>query len=139
MKNRRNKSGFSLIEALFASAILIAIIVPAMLTFRTHLAAVSRMQSELDAEFALSTLSANTERAVLFSSEDYPAGAVTLSGPVNTVFSKPETSATGPAELVRYDLSVKTEDGAISREAILYSIRPATNCCDMSLQSGSMK
>ena len=139
MKNRRNKSGFSLIEALFASAILIAIIVPAMLTFRTHLAAVSRMQSELDAEFALSTLSANTERAVLFSSEDYPAGAVTLSGPVHTVLSKPETSATGPAELVRYDLSVKTEDGAISREAILYSIRPATNCCDMSLQSGSMK
>ena len=121
MRDGRSRSGFSLIEALFASAVLVAAIVPAMLAFHTHLAATTRLRKTLDVELSLENLYAETEQALLFSAEA-PEGAVNLAGPVRTVATHPTDTPSGNAKLYRVELSA--ESGTIRREGLLYGLRP---------------
>ena len=120
MRNGRSRSGFSLIEALFASAVLVAAIVPAVLAFHAHLATTTRLRQTLDVELTLENLYSETERALLFSAEA-PDGAVNLSGPIRTVVTQPTQTPSGPAKLYRLELSA--DDGAIRRDGLLYGLR----------------
>ena len=124
MRDGRSKSGFSLIEALFASAVLVAAIVPAVLAFHAHLAATTRLRQTLDVELTLENLYSETERALLFSDEA-PEGAVDLSGPIRTAITQPTTTTSGPVQLYRYELSA--ESGAIRRNGLLYGLRRRPN------------
>ena len=120
MRDGRSRSGFSLIEALFASAVLVAAIVPAVLAFHAHLAATTRLRQTLDVELTLENLYSETERELLFGAEA-PDGAVNLSGPTRTVVTQPTETHAGPAKLYRYELSA--DNGAIRRSGLLYGIR----------------
>ncbi len=120
MRDGRSKSGFSLIEALFASAVLVAAIVPAVLAFHAHLAATTRLRQTLDVELTLENLYSETERALLFATEA-PGGAVNLAGPTRTVVTQPTATHAGPAKLYRYELSA--DNAAIRRNGLLYGLR----------------
>ncbi len=122
MRDGRSKSGFSLIEALFASAVLVAAIVPAMLAFHAHLAATTRLRQTLDVELTLENLYSETERALLFATEP-PNGNVNLAGPIRTVVSHPTDTTCGNAKLYRFELSA--ECGAIRRDGLLYGLQMA--------------
>ncbi len=122
MRDGRSKSGFSLIEALFASAVLVAAIVPAMLAFHTHLATTTRLRQTLEVELSLENLYSETEQALLFSAET-PNGNVDLAGPVRTVVTQPTETPSGNAKLYRLELSAET--GEIRREGLLYGLRTA--------------
>ena len=120
MRDGGSRSGFSLIEALFASAVLVAAIVPAVLAFHAHLAATTRLRQTLDVELTLENLYSETERELLFGAEA-PDGAVNLSGPTRTVVTQPTETHAGPAKLYRYELSA--DNGAIRRNGLLYGLR----------------
>jgi Tfp pilus assembly protein PilV len=120
MRDDRSRSGFSLIEALFASAVLVAAIVPAMLAFHTHLATTTRLRQTLEVELSLENLYSETEQALLFSAEA-PNGNVNLAGPIRTVVTHPTDTSCGKAKLYRLELSAK--NGAICREGLLYGVR----------------
>ena len=120
MRDGRSRSGFSLIEALFASAVLVAAIVPAMLAFHTHLATTTRLRQALEVELSLENLYSETEQALLFS-EGEPDGSVNLSGPIRTVVTQPTATPSGPAKLHRYELSA--DNGTIRRDGLLYGLR----------------
>ncbi len=120
MDRRGAKSGFSLVEALFASAILGSVLVPALLAFHSHLSALTRMRQTLDVELTLENLYAETEQALLFSAEA-PNGNVDLAGPVRTVVTQPTETPSGNAKLHRYELSA--DNAAIRRSGLLYGVR----------------
>ena len=122
MRDGRSKSGFSLIEALFASAVLVAAIVPAMLAFHTHLATTTRLRQTLEVELSLENLYSETERALLFSAEE-PNGGVNLAGPLRTAITPPTDIPCGNAKLCRFELSA--ENAPIRREGLLYGLRMA--------------
>ena len=122
MRDGRSKSGFSLIEALFASAVLVAAIVPAMLAFHTHLATTTRLRQTLEVELSLENLYSETEQALLFSAET-PSGNVNLAGPIRTVLTHPTDSPCGNAKLYRFELSA--ENAPIRRGGLLYGLRIA--------------
>ena len=124
MRDGGGRSGFSLVEALFASAVLVAAIVPALLTFHAHLAAAARQRQALGVELALENLYSRTERRLLLADEGR-VGSVSLAGPVKTVVSDPDATPCGEAELLRIELSAATGDGAIRREGLLYAVPPA--------------
>ena len=120
MRDGGSRSGFSLIEALFASAVLIAAIVPATLAFHAHLAATTRLRQTLDVELSLENLYAETERSLLFSAEE-PNGAVNLAEPIRKVVTQPTETPCGTANLYRYELSA--DNGEIRRDGLLYGLR----------------
>ena len=120
MRDGHSRSGFSLIEALFASAVLVAAIVPAVLAFHAHLAATTRLRQTLEVELSLENLYSETERALLFAAEA-PEGAVNLAGPIRKVVTQPTDTPCGNAKLYRYELSAET--GAIRRDGLLYGLR----------------
>ena len=120
MRDGHSRSGFSLIEALFASAVLVAAIVPAVLAFHAHLAATTRLRQTLEVELSLENLYSETERALLFAAEA-PEGAVNLAGPIRKVVTQPSSTPSGPAKLYRYELTA--ESGAIRRDGLLYGLR----------------
>ncbi len=120
MRDGRSKSGFSLIEALFASAVLVAAIVPAVLAFHAHLAATTRLRQTLDVELTLENLYSETEQTLLFSAEA-PDGEVNLSGSVKTAVAKPTAMSSGAAKLYRFELSA--EAGFLRRYGLLYGLR----------------
>ena len=122
MRDGRSKSGFSLIEALFASAVLVAAIVPAMLAFHTHLATTTRLRQTLEVELSLENLYSETEQALLFSPKE-PNGSVNLAGLVRTVVTHPTDTPCGNAKLYRLELSA--ENAPIRREGLLYGLRIA--------------
>ncbi len=122
MRDGRSSSGFSLIEALFASAVLVAAIVPAMLAFHTHLATTTRLRQLLEVEISLENLYSETERALLFSAEA-PNGNVNLAGPIRTVVTHPTDTPCGNAKLYRFELSA--ENDPIRHEGLLYGLRMA--------------
>ena len=124
MRDGRSKSGFSLIEALFASAVLVAALVPALLAFHAHVAAVTRQRQALGVAFALENLYAETERALLFGpAGGEPAGAVSLAGPVKTVVSQPSATPCGAARLLRYELSAEDPAAVLRRDGLLYGFQ----------------
>ncbi len=122
MRDGGSRSGFSLIEALFASAVLVAAIVPATLAFHAHLAAMTRLRQTLDTELTLENLQSQTEQKLLFSAEE-PASDVTLAYPIRTVVSSPELSDCGTAQLIRQELSAENAKGTIRRDSLLYVLR----------------
>ena len=122
MRDGHSRSGFSLIEALFASAVLVAAIVPAVLAFHAHLAATTRLRQTLEVELSLENLYSETERALLFSAEE-PKGSVDLASPVRKVVAHPTDTPCGNARLYRFELSA--ESGAIRREGLLYGLQMA--------------
>ena len=122
MRDGGTRSGFSLIEALFASAILIAAIVPATLAFHAHLAAMTRLRQTLDTELALENLQSQTEQKLLYSAEE-PSSDVSLADPFRTVVSSPELSNCGTAQLIRHELSAENAKASIRRDSLLYVLR----------------
>ena len=120
MRDGGSRSGFSLIEALFASAVLIAAIVPATLAFHAHLAATTRLRQTLDVELAQENLYSETERALLFAAEA-PEGTVNLAEPIRKVVTQPTETPCGNAKLYRYELSA--DNGEIRRDGLLYGLR----------------
>ena len=122
MRDGGTRSGFSLIEALFASAVLIAAIIPATLAFHAHLAAMTRLRQTLDTELALENLQSQTEQKLLFSTEE-PSSDVSLADPIRTVVSSPELSNCGTAHLIRHELSAENAKASIRRDSLLYVLR----------------
>ena len=120
MRDGGSRSGFSLIEALFASAVLIAAIIPATLAFHAHLAATTRLRQTLDVEFTQENLYSETEQALLFAAEA-PEGTVNLAGPIRKVVTQPTKTPCGNANLYRYELSA--DNGEIRRDGLLYGLR----------------
>ena len=120
MASRCDKSGFSLVEALLASAMLGVVLVPAMLAFHAHLSALTRMRQTLEVELTLENLYSETERALLFAAKA-PEGAVNLAGPVRTVVTHTTDTPSGDAKRYRFELSA--ESGEIRRNGLLYGVR----------------
>ncbi len=123
MASGSSKSGFSLVEALLASAMLGAVLVPAILAFHAHLAALTRMRQTLVVELSLANLQAEAERLILLSARE-PAGAVDISGPVKTVVSPPSSTPCGDTCLFRMEMSAENTDADLSRGGLLYAIPP---------------
>ena len=121
MRDGRSRSGFSLVEALFASAILVSVLVPALLAFHGHVAALARQRRTIEVEFALENLCSETERALLLGPVGgEPPGAVSLAGPVKTVLSQPAATPCGATRLLRYEIIAEDPAAGIRRECLLY-------------------
>ncbi len=111
-------------EALFASAILVAVLVPALLAFHGHIAALTRQRQALGVELALENLCSETERALLLGPVGgEPPGAVSLSGPVKTVLSQPVATPCGDTRLLRYELFAEDPAAGIRRDGLLYGFQ----------------
>ena len=126
MRDGRSRSGFSLVEALFASAILVSVLVPALLAFHGHVSALARQRRTLEVEFALENLCSETERALLLGPVGgEPPGAVSLAGPVKTVLSQPAATVCGDTKLLRYEILAEDSAAGIRRDGLLYDLPPA--------------
>lgn len=124
MNNRNRKSGFSLIEALFAAAVLGIIIVPATLAFHSHIASAIRIKDDFQAEITLENLYADAEQKLLFSEEDL-TGFVNITAPIQQIVTEPESTPCGKTKLIRTSFTTKT--GKTSKSGLFYCIRPAQN------------
>lgn len=114
MRNRA-KSGSSLVEALFATAIVATTLVPIFVTFRTQLASADRIRSRM-------ALSVAMERTTIFEESQFPpldGGELVKAGR-----SDPELAPCGAAALSRTELSV-TDSADWGQTRIFYSIVPA--------------
>ena len=123
MASGSSKSGFSLVEALLASAMLGIVIVPALLAFHSHLSALTRMRQTLAVELTLENLQAETERRILQAEKEL-ASAVDVSGPVKTVIPPPSSTPCGDTRLIRMEISAEDTAAGISRSGLLYAIPP---------------
>ena len=137
MASGSSKSGFSLVEALLASAMLGIVLVPALLAFHSHLSALTRMRRTLAVELTIANLQAETERLILHTGKD-PSGAVDVSGPVKTVISPPSSSPSGELRLLRFEISAEDTADGISRSGLLYAIPPNQTLAGMSSPRPSM-
>ncbi len=125
MASRGSRSGFSLVEALFASAVLVSVLVPALLAFHGHIAALMRQRQTLGVELTLENLYSETERRLLLGpANDEPAGAVSLAGPVKTVISPPTATPCGATRLLRYEIFAEDPAASIRRDGLLYGLPP---------------
>ena len=132
-----SKSGFSLVEALLASAMLGVVLVPALLAFHAHLSALTRMRQTLAVELTRENLQADAERRILLTEKE-PAGSVDVSGPVKTVVSPPSSTPCGETRLFRMEISAEDTAAGISRGCLLYAIPPNQTLAGMSSPRPSM-
>ena len=137
MARRCDKSGFSLVEALFAAAMLGVVLVPALLAFHAHISALTRMRQTLAVELTLENLQTETERRILLAERE-PDGSVDISGPVKTVVSPPTSTPCGETRLLRMEISAEDAAAGISRGALLYAIPPNQTLAGMSSPRPSM-
>jgi hypothetical protein len=115
MKRPKGKSGSSLVEALFATAIVATTLVPIFVTFRTQLASADRIRSRM-------ALSVAMERATISEESQFPP--LEGSDAAKTARSDPELAPCGEATLSRTELFV-TDSADWRRTRIFYSIVPA--------------
>lgn len=127
MSKRKNSNGFSLIEALFATAVLAFAIVPAISTFSSHIAAVHRSEADTAAWLHLENLCAKSESQLIYAPRN-ASGSVVLTEYANLSVTEPVKGKCGDCYLYRVSCKVMPCNGGKAREAEVrtFSKPPAT-------------
>jgi len=114
MKGQR---GFTLVEALLACALLGVVLVPALGTFRAHLAAVNRMRTRLRVD---RLLDARLTLAEARAAAADPAGAISGHLPDGLMIHEqpPEATPCGPLVLWRIALRASEPRANYERQAV---------------------